>query len=95
MDEIDKAVDKLFGPYKVKSKDILEDKLDIPHVPDKKNKIIPPDKGEIDQIKLLTAKMLKRLNQAVKSDSWTHRLYYSHQFMQIAMSIAKRITKRK
>ncbi len=95
MDEIDQAVDNLFGKYTYKSKDTAKEKREIPLVQDKQHKIPPPDKGEVDQIKELTAKMLRRLSLAVKSDSWGHRLYYSHQFLQIAMSIAILVTKRK
>jgi len=94
MDEIDRAVDNLFGQYKVDPKEVAREKKEIPLVHDKTQRIPAPDKGEVDEIKLLTSKMLKRLNQAVKSDSWGHRLYYSHQFLQIAMGIAKRVTKK-
>jgi hypothetical protein len=94
-DEVNKAVDDLFGKYIVKSTKIAKERKEIPLVQDTQHQTPALDKGEVDQIKELTARMLRRLNLAVKSDSWGHRLYYSYQFLQIAMSIANRITKRK
>jgi len=46
MDEIDKAVDNLFGKYTFKSKDVAKEKKEIPLVQDKQHKIPPPGKGE-------------------------------------------------
>ncbi len=94
MDEIDNVVDQLFGPYKVDPKTIAKEKKEIPLVQDKTQRIPAPGKQEVNEIKELTSKMLKRLNQAVRSESWGHRLYYSHQFLQIAMSISRRVTKK-
>jgi hypothetical protein len=94
-DEVDKAVDDLFGKYTVKEKEVAKENKEIPLVQDQQHEIPPPDKTEVDQIKQLTSLMLKRLSMAVKSDSWGHRLYYSYQFVQIAMNIANRITRRK
>lgn len=94
-DEVDKAVDNLFGKYTVKSKEIAKEAKEIPLVQDKQHKTPALGKNEVEQIKALTASMLKLLSLAVKADSWGLRLYYSHQFLQIAMSVSKLVTVRK
>jgi len=93
-DEVDKAVDNLFGKYTAKSEEIAKERKEIPLVQDKQHKTPALGRVEINQIKELTARMLRSLNLAVKSDSWGHRLFYSYQFMQIAMNIASRVTRR-
>ncbi len=59
-------------------------------VPKKK---IRSSKG-IKEIKMETAKMLRYLSSAIKSDNWWHKLYYSHKFVRKSMYIAQVITKR-
>ena len=64
-------------------------------------KVVPPTKKRaksvkgIKKIKLETAKMLRYLSMALKSDNWWHKLYYSHKFVRKSMYIAQVITKRK
>ena len=48
----------------------------------------------IKEIKMETAKMLRYLSTAIKSDNWWHKLYYSHKFVRKSMYIAQVITKR-
>jgi hypothetical protein len=94
-DEIDRAVDDLFGKYTIKSQEVAKERNEIPLAQDQQNQVPPPDKAEVEQIKKLTALMLKRLNLAVKSENWGHRIYFSFQFVQIAMTIANRVTAKK
>lgn len=49
---------------------------------------------DIGKIKKQTAKMLRHLHKAIKSENWWHRLYYANKFMLLAMTISKTITKR-
>lgn len=49
---------------------------------------------DIIEIKKQTAKMLRHLHKAIKSENWWHKLYYANKFLFIAMSISKTVTKR-
>lgn len=49
---------------------------------------------DIKEIKKQTAKMLRHLHKAIKSENWWHKLYYANKFLFIAMSISKTVTKR-
>lgn len=60
----------------------------------KKKKRKTGNKG-IKEIKLETAKMLRHLSMAIKSENWWHKLYYSNKFVRNAMYISQIITKRK
>ena len=94
-DEVDKAVDDLFGRYKVKPTELAQAKNEIPFVQEQQQQTPTLEKADIEQIKELTAMLLRRLSLAAKAESWWHRLYYSQQFLQIAMAITKLVTKRK
>ena len=48
----------------------------------------------IAKIKKQTAKLLRHLHKAIKSENWWHRLYYANKFMLLAMTISTTITKR-
>jgi len=50
---------------------------------------------DIAEIKKQTAKMLRHLHKAIKSENWWHKLYYANKFLLIAGNITKTITKRK
>lgn len=93
--DIDSAVEKLFGPYKLRPKVVMKEEPAAFVVPDKQDKISPPPESEFDHIKKLTASMLKQLSKAIKSKKWGEKLYYSHKFLQIAMSISKLVIERK
>ena len=48
----------------------------------------------IAKIKKQTAKMLRHLHKAIKSENWWHKLYYANKFLLLAVTISKTITKR-
>ena len=48
----------------------------------------------IAKIKEQTAKMLRHLHKAIKSENWWHKLYYANKFLLLAVTISKTITKR-
>jgi hypothetical protein len=48
----------------------------------------------IAKIKKQTARMLRHLHKAIKSENWWHKLYYANKFLLLAVTISKTITKR-
>jgi len=62
---------------------------------DKREQAAQSPGNELVQIKQLTGSMLKHLNQAIKTNKWGEKLYYSHKFLEIAMSVSKLVIKRK
>ena len=49
---------------------------------------------DIAKIKVQTAKMLRHLHKAIRSENWWHKLYYANKFLLLAVTISKTITRR-
>ncbi len=49
---------------------------------------------DIAKIKVQTARMLRHLHKAIRSENWWHKLYYANKFLLLAVTISKTITKR-
>jgi hypothetical protein len=49
---------------------------------------------DIAKIKIQTAKMLRHLHKAIRSENWWHKLYYANKFLLLAVTISKTITRR-